>query len=148
MTGAAQAAAYVAAAINVVAAAWGGLLWYRVDDAPPAVWRFIRAAQASLAVHALVVGGLYLGGLRPGSDLYALYVGLPIAVSFVAEQFRALAAQTILDARGLEDAGAVGKLEPAAQRSIVVAILRRELGVLVLGCAVSVFLLLRAASTV
>lgn len=147
MTAAARDVAFAAAAINLVAAAWGGLLWYRAADASRAVWRTIRVAQGALIAHALIVGGLYLGGLDPDSELYVLYVGLPIAVSFVAEQFRALAAQTVLDARGLEDSAAVGALEPAAQRSVVIAILRRELGVMALACAVSVFLLLRAAST-
>lgn len=148
MRSAAQDAAVAAAAVNLVVAAWGGWLWYQAADAGRSVWRGIRAAQATIVLHALVVGGLYLGGLNPADDLYVLYVGLPIAVSFVAEQFRALAAETVLDGRGLPDAAAVGGLDAAAQRSVVVAILRRELGVMVLACAVAVFLLLRAASTV
>jgi hypothetical protein len=148
MTDAAQTAALVAAAVNLVVAVWGGVLWYRAADAGRAVWRAIRVAQATLVLHALVVGALYLGGLNPADDLYVLYVGLPIAVSFVAEQFRALAAETVLEARGLPDAAAVGELDEAAQRSVVTAILRRELGVMVVACGVAVFLLLRAYSTV
>lgn len=148
MTGAAQAIAVVVAAINLIVAAWAGLLWYQVADTGPAVWRAIRVAQAACVVHALVAGVLYLAGMRVDNGLYALYVGLPIAVSFVAEQLRALSAQTVLDNRGLEDAAAVGKLDKAAQQSIVVAIVRRELGVMAAACAVSVFLLLRAYGTV
>jgi hypothetical protein len=148
MTGAAQAVAVAAALVNLAVAAWAGLLWYRVEDQSRAVWRGIRVAQATLVLHALAAGGLYLGGLDPADDLYVLYVGLPIAVSFVAEQLRALSAQTVLDARGLEDAAAVGTLDDAAQRSIVTAILRRELGVMAAACAVATFLLLRAADTV
>ncbi|WP_354700411.1 hypothetical protein DSM112329_00685 [Paraconexibacter sp. AEG42_29] len=148
MTGAAQGVAVAAAVVNLVVAAWGGILWYRVAAQGRAIWRGVRASQAASVVHALAVGGLYIGGLDPADDLYVLYVGLPIAVSFVAEQLRALSAQTVLDARGLEDAAAVGKLDAAAQQSVVTAILRRELGVMAAACAVATFLLLRAADTV
>ena len=55
---------------------------------------------------------------------------LPVAVGFVAEQLRLASAQTVLDARDLEDAQAVGALPEAEQRSVVAAILRRELGVM------------------
>lgn len=148
MTDAAVVLACVAAAVNLAVALWAGVLWYRVDRPGVAVWRAVRAAQGASIVHALAVGGLYLGGLKAADDLYVLYVGLPIAVSYVAEQLRALAAQTVLDARGLEDAAAVGALEPAAQQSVVTAILRRELGTMALACGVACFLLLRAAATV
>lgn len=148
MTAAAQAAALAAAAVNLLVAVWTGWLWYRVRDAGRPVWRAIRVAQAASVLHAVVVGGLYLGGLEPADELYVLYVGLPIAVSYVAEQLRALAAETVLEARGLEDAAAVGALDAAAQKSVVTAILRRELGVMAAGCAVAAFLLLRAYGTV
>lgn len=148
MTGVAQGVALAAALVNVVVAIWGGVLWYRVEDQGRAIWRAVRAAQAASVLHAVIVGGLYLGGLNPAGNLYIIYVGLPIAVSFVAEQLRALSAQTVLDARGLEDAGAVGKLGAAAQQSVVTAILRRELGVMAAACGVATFLLLRAADTV
>lgn len=147
MTAAAQDAALVAAVINLVAGAWGGWLWWRVEDAR-GVWVAIRVAQAANVAFAVLAGALYLAGLRPDNGLFALYVGLPIAVSFVAEQLRALAAQTVLDARGLEDAAAVGRLDEAAQASVVTAILRRELGVMAASCGVCAFLLLRAYGTV
>lgn len=147
MTGAGQGVAFAAAAVNLIVAAWGGLLWYRVADTGPAVWRAIRVAQAASVLHAVAAGVLYLAGMDVPDELYVLYVGLPIAVSFVAEQLRALSAQTVLDARGLDDAAAVGRLDAAAQRSVVTAIVRRELGVMAAACAVSVFLLLRAAAT-
>lgn len=148
MTSAAQTAALVAALVAGSAGVWGGWLWWRVSDSGRAVWRAIRAAQAVVVAHAVVVGGLYLGGLDPADDLYVLYVGLPIAVSVVAEQLRALSAQTVLDTRGLQDAAAVGALDDAAQRSVVTAILRRELGVMAAACGVAAFLLLRAYGTV
>ncbi len=150
MTQAAQTTALVVAAASALVALWAGWLWWRVTvhEGTRAVWRAIRVVQALYVVHALVAGGLYLGGLRPGDGLYSLYIGLPIAVSVVAEQLRALSAQTVLDARGLEDAAAVGRLDDAGQRSVVTAILRRELGVMAAACGVAAFLLLRAYGTV
>jgi hypothetical protein len=148
VTSAAQTAALVAAFVSAAVAAWGGWLWWRVSDSGPVIWRAIRAAQAVIVLHAVVVGGLYLGGLKPADDLYVLYVGLPIAVSVVAEQLRALSAQTVLDARGLQGATAVGELDAVAQQSVVTAILRRELGVMAAACGVAAFLLLRAYGTV
>jgi hypothetical protein len=55
-----------------------------------------------------------------------------------------LAAQTVLDARGLEDAQAVGRLAEREQRSVVLQIVRRELGVMALAAGVIAFLALRA----
>jgi hypothetical protein len=51
----------------------------------------------------------------------------------------------VLDARGLPDAQAMRDLTDAEQRSIVLQIARRELGVMVLAAAVVCFLALRAA---
>jgi hypothetical protein len=53
----------------------------------------------------------------------------------------------VLDARGLEDAQAVGRLDERGQRSVVLAILRREMGVVALSAAVVTFLSLRALGT-
>jgi hypothetical protein len=68
-------------------------------------------------------------------------------VSFVAEQFRITAAQTVLDTRGLQDAHAVGRLDEAGQRSVIVAIVRREMGTMAAAALVVAFLCLRAAGT-
>ncbi|MCW2959341.1 MAG: hypothetical protein JWP18_2144 [Solirubrobacterales bacterium] len=150
MTQTAQTAALVAALASALVGAWGGWLWWRVEvhESTRVVWRAIRGVQALYVVHAIVAGVLYLDGLRPDDGLYSLYVGLPIAVSVVAEQLRALSAQTVLDARGFPDAAAVGELDAAGQRSVVTAILRRELGVMAAACGVAAFLLLRAYGTV
>ena len=87
-------------------------------------------------------------GFAPADGLFWLYALLPVAVGFVAEQLRLAAAQTVLDARGLEDAQAVGRLDEAGQRSVVRAILRREMGVMALAALVVAFLALRAWGTV
>ena len=77
-----------------------------------------------------------------------MYALLPVAVSFVAEQLRLVSAQMVLDARDLEDAQAVGALPEAEQRSIVLQIVRREMGVMAAAALVVCFLALRALGTV
>ena len=70
-----------------------------------------------------------------------------MAVSFVAEQLRVTAAETVLHDAGLENAQAVGELDEAHQRSVVLAIVRREMGVMAAGAFVMTFLALRAWGT-
>jgi hypothetical protein len=142
----AQALAIAVAAVNAVAAAYGGVRWWLVSP-DRAFWPLLRAAQAVAGAFAVAAGVLYLTGERPDDGLYWLYVVLPIPVSFVAEQLRAVSAQTVLDTRGLADADAVGRLPEAEQRSVVVAILRREMGVMALSAVVVAFLALRALGT-
>lgn len=137
----AEILASVVLASNAVAAVAGGWLWWTVDPRP-SVWWLIRAAQVSAAGQALGAGVLAAAGYSP-DGLYWLYALLPVAVGFFAEQIRVLSAQTVLDARGLEDAQAVGRLDAAGQRSVVVAITRRELGVMVIAALVTCFLALR-----
>jgi hypothetical protein len=109
----------------------GAWRWWRVE-ASRWFWRLLRAAQAMLGVQVVLGGILLVQGREPSDGLHLVYGLLPVAVSFVAEQLRIAAAQTVLDARGLADARAVGALPEADQRSVVVAILRRELGVMTL----------------
>jgi hypothetical protein len=107
----------------------------------------VRAGQAVAVVLAVVAGIGAVTGFSPADGLFWLYALLPVAVGLVAEQFRAAAAQTVLDARDLEDAQAVGRLDEAGQRSVVLAILRREMGVMALAALVVAFLALRAYGT-
>jgi len=76
-----------------------------------------------------------------------LYGILPLLVSVIAEPLRAASAQLVLDQRGLDSARAVGKLPDQQQRAIVVAIVKREVGVMALAALVVVVLLVRAAQT-
>ena len=147
MTPAAQIAALVAAAVNALAAGVGGLFWWRVEPSR-AFWVLCRAGQAAGIVLAVVAGVLAVLGFDPGDRLFWLYALLPVAVSFVAEQLRLTSAQTVLDARGLEDARAMERLDEAGRRSVVRAIVRREMGVVSLGLGVVAFLALRALATV
>jgi hypothetical protein len=142
----AATAALVVAALNALAAVFGAWRWWTV--APSRVfWVLARTGQAAAIALALVAGVAAVTGFHPADGLFWLYALLPVAVGFVAEQFRAAAAQTVLDARGLEDARAVGRLDEAGQRSVVLAILRRELGVMALAAIVVAFLALRAYGT-
>ena len=129
--------------VNTAAAAWGGWRWWRVEPSD-AFWPLVRAGQATAAVLAIVAGVAYASGSRPDDGLFWIYALMPVAVSFFAEQFRALSAQTVLDARGLADARAVGRLPEAEQRSVVLQIVRREMGVMALAAGVIAFLALRA----
>ena len=110
------ALALITAAANLVAGGYGALRWYRVEP-DRAFWLLLRAAQAVAVAFALYAGGSWLLGDRSLSgDLFELYALLPVAVAFVAEQLRLVSAQTVMDARGIEDAQAVGELPEAEQR--------------------------------
>ena len=81
----------------------------------------------------------------PQDGLYWLYALLPVAIGFVAEQLRIVSAEQVLENREIPDAEAVGELPEAEQRSVVLAIVRREIGVMALGAVVVAVLALRAA---
>jgi hypothetical protein len=136
--------ALLVAVVNGVAAAWAGWRWYVVDP-DRLSWRLVRAGQAVAVLLAVVAGVAFASGARPTDGLFWLYALLPAVIGFFAEQFRLISAQTVLDARGLPDAQAMRALSDAEQRSIVLQIVRRELGVLVVGAVVVAFLALRAA---
>jgi hypothetical protein len=135
-----------AAVINLAAAAVGALRWWQVEPSR-LFWPLLRAGQAAAVAFALVCGVAALLGHRPDDGLFWLYVVLPLAVAFVAEQLRIASAQAVLDARGLDDARAVGGLPAADQRSVVLQIVRREMGVMAAEAAAVAFLLVRAATT-
>lgn len=135
----------VCGALFVGAGAWGAWCWRSVRHSRW-FWRILRAGQAAVVLEA-ALGGLLVATGHRGSTLHLVYGLLPILISFVAEQLRIASAQTILDARGVESAAAVGRLPEVEQRSIVIAIMQRELGVMVLAALVIVVLLFRAAAT-
>ena len=135
--------ALLAATLNAAAGAYGGWRWWRVAPDRPA-WALVRVGQAATIALALVAGIAWLTGSRPDEGLFWIYALVPAGTSFFAEQFRLLAARTVLDGRDLEDAQAVGRLPEADQRSIVLQIARRELGVMALAAGVNAFMALRA----
>jgi hypothetical protein len=136
----------VIAVSALAAGAVGAWRWWTVAPSRT-FWVLCRTTQGLAIAGAVVAGVLYLAGFDPADGLYWLYALLPVAVSFVGEQLRLLSAQTVLDARGLEDAQAVGRLPEDGQRSVVLAIVRREMGVMTLTCLVIAFLALRALGT-
>jgi hypothetical protein len=146
MADAVAVTALVAAGVNLLAALWGGWRWWTVEPSRSA-WVLIRTGQVAALALAVVAGVAAVTGFTPADGLFWLYALLPVAVGVVAEQFRAASAQSVLDARDLEDAQAVGRLDEAGQRSVVLAILRREIGVMALAALVVAFLALRAYGT-
>jgi hypothetical protein len=138
--------AAVLAALSVLAALCGGWAWWQVHEVR-AFWVLLRGAQAAAIVLAAAAGVAAALGHRPDSGLFWIYALVPVAVGFVAEQLRIVSAQTVLDARGIDDARALGRRPAAEQRSVVVAILRRETGVMALAAVVICFLALRALGT-
>jgi hypothetical protein len=147
VTDAAHVLALLVAITNGAAGIVSAVLWWRVEPRQWA-WVLIRAGQATAIAQAVGAGVLAASGLHPDDKLYWLYALLPVAVGFVAEQLRLVSAQMVLDARGLEDAQAVGARPEAEQRSIVLQIVRRELGVMAAAALVICFLALRAYGTV
>ena len=139
--------ALLVAVLNGVAGVYGSWRWWTVAPSR-AFWPLVRAGQAAAVLLALVAGVLYVAGARPDDGLFWLYSLLPAAIGFFAEQFKVLSAQTVLEARSLPDARAVGALPEAEQRSVVLQIVRREMGVMTLGALVAAFLALRAITEV
>jgi hypothetical protein len=144
---AAHLLALVVTVTNAVAGVVAAFLWWRVEPRQYA-WVLIRVGQVAAVAQAAGAGVLAAAGLQPADGLYWLYALLPVAVGFVAEQLRLVSAQTVLDARDLEDAQAVGRLPAGDQQSVVLQIVRRELGVMAAAALVIAFLALRALGTV
>jgi hypothetical protein len=142
----AEVVALVTAVTNLLAGAVGAWRWWVVEPSR-AFWVLCRSGQAVAVVQAAVAGVLAALGFDPADGLYWLYALLPVVVSFVAEQLRIAAAQAVLDARDLPDAQAVGRLDEPGQRSVVLAIVRREMGVMAAAAFVIAFLAARAWGT-
>jgi cadmium resistance protein CadD (predicted permease) len=131
-------------AVNAAAAAFAGLRWWQVRPSD-AVWPLLRAGQVLAALQALLAGVLFVAGFVPRDGLYWLYALLPVAIGVIAEQLRIASAEQVLEQRELADAQAVGALPESEQRSVVLAVVRREIGVMALAALVVALLALRAA---
>ncbi|HEX4364534.1 MAG TPA: hypothetical protein VHZ75_08300 [Solirubrobacteraceae bacterium] len=143
----AELAAWLALAFNAIAGGFAAWRWWQV--LPTAVaWPMLRAGQGIAVLQAVVAGVLFVAGFRPDDGLYWLYALLPVAIGFIAEQLRLVSAEQVLENRGLPDAKAMEGLAEAEQRSVVLAIVRRELGVMALAAIVVAFLALRAGLVV
>ena len=140
----AEIAAWATLALNMPAGAFAGWRWWQVQTSD-LVWPLLRAGQAAAVVQAAVAGVLFASGYKPDDGLYWLYALLPVAIGLIAEQLRLVSADQVLENRGLPDAQAVGALPEPEQRSVVLAIVRREIGIMALAALVVAFLALRAA---
>jgi predicted phosphohydrolase len=118
-------------------------LWWRAEP-QPAFWTVLRIGHALLVVQVLIGGLLLALGNEPPS-LHVLYGALPLAIVFVAEQLRLVAAEQVLERRGLEAARDMEALPEHDQRVIVREIVRRETGVVAAGALVATVLAARAA---
>lgn len=146
MAGVIEVLAAVLAGLSGAAVLLGSWAWWQVRPAR-SFWVLLRGSQAAAVVLAAASGVAAAAGERPDDGLFWVYALIPIGVNFVAEQLRVLSAQSVLDARGIESAQALGGHSEAEQHSVVVAILRRETGVMTLTAGVVCFLALRALGT-
>jgi hypothetical protein len=130
-------------AVNAVAGLYGAWAWWRHETAP-AFWPLLRIGQGLVMVEA-VDGAILLALGHDLPPLHLIYGLVPLGVSFLAEQLRLAAADTVLEQRGLEGRADVEKLPETEQRELVRAIVRREMGVMAASAVVVALLGVRAA---
>lgn len=124
------------------AGAWGAFLWWRFD-ARGSYWFAVRITQLGALALTILAGVVWISGDEPTSWLFWLYCLMPVAISLVAEQLRIIAAEQVLERRGLEGSADVALLDDAGQRGVVREIVRREIGVMTAAAFVIAFLALR-----
>jgi hypothetical protein len=129
--------------VNLAAGLWGAWCWRR-DVYSRAFWIGLRTGQVLVVVTA-ADGAILVAMGEDLPDLHLIYGLTPLLVSFLAEQLRLASADSVLQARDLEDSAAVGRLPPAEQQAVVHAIVRRETGVMAASALVVALLALRAA---
>jgi hypothetical protein len=130
-------------AVNAVAGVYGTWAWWQERHAP-LFWPLLRIGQGLVMVEA-VDGAILLVMGKELPQLHLIYGLVPLAVSFVAEQLRLAAADTVLGQRGLEGRPDVERLSDAEQRELVRVIVRREMGVMAASAVVVALLGVRAA---
>ncbi len=126
--------------LSLAAGATGGIAWYR-DRASIPFWYLLRAAQVAVFVQVAVGGLLVVTNHEPSEGLHYVYGLGPLLVSFLAEGARTGAAGRELGEVDFES------LPAETQQSVALAIVRREMGIMAVGCWVIFFLALRAATT-
>jgi hypothetical protein len=134
------------AALGALSALTGAWAWWQgsLERRFWILWRVTQLATTALAAVALIV---FVADYKPASDLFWLYMLLPISVSIIAEQLRVASADAVLSSRDLDDAQAVGELPAEQQQLIVLTIAHRELAVAAVACLVIAFLALRVLAT-
>jgi hypothetical protein len=127
-------------AANLVAGLWGGIAWLRQV---PAVgfWYVLRAAQVAVVVQVALGAVLLLTGREAADSLHYLYGVLPLVVSLAAEAIRSGVSERELE--GLD----FDSLPRERRRTIALAIVRRETGIMAVSALVVFLLALRALGT-
>jgi hypothetical protein len=133
-------------AVNAVAGLWGTWGWWRHRHVA-GFWPMLRVGQGLVLLQA-VDGAVLLALGHDLPELHLIYGLVPIGVSFIAEQLRLAAADTVLAQRGLEGRADVEALPAAEQRALVRAIVRREMGVMASSALVVALLGVRAAGAI
>ena len=129
--------------VNTGAGVWGLWGWWRHRLAP-GFWPLLRVGQGLVMLQA-IDGGLLLVLGEDLPELHLIYGLVPLGVSFLAEQLRLAAADTVLAQRELEGRADVEALPEREQRGLVRAILRREMGVMATSAVVVALLGVRAS---
>ncbi len=127
---------------NLAAGLWGAWCWWRVRDAP-GFWPLLRVGQGLVMLQAVDGAVLLLTG-EDLPELHLIYGLVPLGVSFLAEQLRLAAADTVLAQRDLAGRADVEALPEPEQRELVRAIVRREIGVMAASALVVAVLGVRA----
>lgn len=142
MTAVHAAIGVLVVAVNLAAGVLGLVQWRRTRRSR-AFWPLLRAGQL-LVVIAALDGLILVAQGRDLPELHLIYGLTPLGVSFLAEQLRLASADSVLQARGLEDAQAMRGMPEAEQQGIVTAILMREMAIMAASALVVVVLGLRA----
>jgi hypothetical protein len=133
-------------AVNLAAGLWGAWCWWRVRPAP-GFWPLLRAGQVLVVLQA-VDGGILVLADYELPELHLVYGLVPLGVAFLAEQLRVAAAGTVLAQHDLEGRADVERLSKDEQHSLVLAIVRREVGVMAASALVVAALGVRASGLV
>jgi hypothetical protein len=130
-------------AVNVAAAAWGGIAWMRSD---PSVtfWYVLRVAQGFVVVEVVLGVVRLLQGAKPPDELHYVYAIAPLVIAMVTEGMRQSAAHSEIEALDGVDPESLPRREKVllARRVVV-----REIGIMTVGVILIVTLLLRAAQS-
>ena len=132
---------YLVLISNGLAGGFGALAW-ALRRPSAAFWYLLRVAQAIVVAQVTLGLVLLAQGLRPPDELHYLYGAGPLLVTLVSEGMRAGAAHSEL--AGVRDLDALGQDE---QADIGRRVLRREMGIMAVGCLLIVTLALRAVYT-
>ncbi len=140
MSGLYLALGLVVFALNLAAAALGGLAW-QANRLSMTFWYLLRIAQVATIIFVIFECVLYAAGHRSEDGLHYLYVFLPIIASLFAEAMRGASASQELGETDFES------LSEERQQKVGLAIVHRETGVMSVGAFVVAFLIWRALST-